>query len=126
MAVSLGGDTPTYRIVRFAASALPNHLPEMAKVELKQMAGKDWGEFPRITTGPGTIEHAGETIVAEVCQAHACNDQGLLVVADLSKRTLYAAWKLRDRKIAVSPVIGDWPERAKVEIRRWAKAWTSP
>jgi hypothetical protein len=34
MAVSLGGDTPTYRIVRFAASALPNHLPEMAKVEL--------------------------------------------------------------------------------------------
>jgi DNA helicase-2/ATP-dependent DNA helicase PcrA len=35
MAVSLGGDTPTYRIVRFAASALPNHLPEMAKVELR-------------------------------------------------------------------------------------------
>jgi hypothetical protein len=93
---------------------------------LKQMAGKDWEEFPRMTTGPGTIEHAGEIVVAEVCQAHACNDQGLLVVADPSKRTLYAAWKLRDRKIAVSPAIGGWPERAKVEIRRWAKAWTSP
>ncbi len=93
---------------------------------LKQMTGSDWGEIPKIATGPGEFEYSGEFAVAEVCQAHNCGQQGLLVVADLPKRVLYAAWKLEGKKIAVSPAIGSWPERAKVEIRRWAKAWNSP
>lgn len=90
----------------------------------KMVLGSDFTQFQQLMSGVGSGEFKGDDFVGTACRQHACLDEAGLVFLSSSDRRVYAAWKPDGQKIAVFPApVTDWPEKAKAELREWAKQW---
>ncbi len=90
----------------------------------KMVLGSDFQQFQELMTGVGSGQFKGDDFVGTACRPHACLDEAGLIFLSSSDRHVYVAWKPVDGKIAVFPSpVKDWPEKAKVELREWAKQW---
>lgn len=90
----------------------------------KMVLGSDFEHFRELMTGVGSGSFKGDDFVGSACRPHACLDEAGLIFLSSSDRRAYAAWKPDGGKIAVFPSpVQDWPEKAKAELREWAKQW---
>ncbi|MGX5721729.1 hypothetical protein [Shinella zoogloeoides] len=91
---------------------------------LKMVLGSDFEHFQTLMTGVGSGEFKGDDFVGTACRPHACLDEAGLIFLSSGERRAYAAWKPDGGKIAVFPApVKDWPEKARAELREWAKQW---
>lgn len=103
----------------------PSELLDYAEIgkEIASMAGPDRALVNDILMGVGSGEFKGDYFVGLTCSRHMCLDQEGLVIADMQNKKIYLAWKPSGQKIKVNPLVKEWPEKAKAEIREWAAKW---
>lgn len=104
----------------------PSDAFENAEIaaSFKMVLGSDFTPFQELMTGVGSGQFKGDDFVGTACRPHACLDEAGLIFLSSSERRVYVAWKPVDGKIAVFPSpVKDWPEKAKAELREWAKQW---
>lgn len=87
------------------------------------LLGADKAVFEKFVVGIGSAEREGDLISGSACLKFDCPDSAALVVADTKARKLYLAWKPAGEKIAVRPVVGEWPEGPRKALREWAADW---
>lgn len=91
---------------------------------LKQLLGPDFAELQNLMTGVGEGHFTGDDFAATACRPHACDEEGAILFLSSSDRKAYVAWKPAGKKIVVYPSpVKTWPEKAKAELRTWAKQW---
>ena len=103
----------------------PGELLAFAEIgrEIASMAGADRELVNDILMGVGTGVFRGDYFVGTACTRHMCLEQEGLIIADMQARKVYLAWKPSGEKIKVEPPVKEWPEKAKIEIRKWAAKW---
>ncbi|MGR6430454.1 hypothetical protein ACU5AY_05990 [Rhizobium sp. PAMB 3174] len=90
---------------------------------MANLLGQDLPAFEAIITGVGGGAFKGDDYVGSACTRHMCGDEEALVFLSAAERQAYIAWKPSGQKILVRPPVGQWPEKAKVELRNWASKW---
>ncbi len=91
---------------------------------LADLLGSDFGNFQGVMAGVGAGEFKGDDYVGTSCRPHMCLDEAGLIFLSGRDRRAYAAWKPEGGKIVVYPSpVKDWPEKAKAELRQWARTW---
>jgi hypothetical protein len=91
--------------------------------DMAKLLGPDISAFEAIITGVGGGVFKGDEYVGTACTRHMCGEEEALVFLAASERQAYVAWKPAGRKIIVRPPVGEWPEKAKAELRSWASKW---
>ncbi|MBY2913965.1 hypothetical protein HF206_07500 [Rhizobium leguminosarum] len=92
-------------------------------VSIKNLLGPDFAWYQELMNGVAGGEFKGDDYVGTSCRPHMCSDEaGLLFLASRQK-AVYAAWRPDGKKIVVRPPVAQWPEKAKLELRAWAKRW---
>ncbi|MBY2943107.1 hypothetical protein HF264_25980 [Rhizobium leguminosarum] len=90
---------------------------------IKNLLGPDFAWYQELMNGVAGGEFKGDDYVGTSCRPHMCSDEaGLLFLASRQK-AVYAAWRPDGQKIVVRPPIKQWPEKAKLELRAWARKW---
>jgi hypothetical protein len=126
-------------IVRFAPttgagwnalrSRLVQHPSELLQhSEFSSLLGKLLGHsryssLPRILTGPGNVQYESNTLIAEACQAHSCNDTSALIAIEIASQRVAIALKDGSNARFVVPRDDEWPDVAKPYLRRWRAKW---
>lgn len=90
---------------------------------IKGLLGSQFGMFQQLMTGVGSGEFKGDDYVGTACRPHMCMDEAGLLFLSAHDRQAFAAWKPDGGKIVVFPPVKQWPEKAKSELRLWAKKW---
>lgn len=106
--------------------AHPSDAFENAEIaaSFKMVLGSDFERFQELMTGVGSGQFKGDDFVGTACRPHACGDEAGLIFLSSNDRRVYVAWKPLGARIAVFPApVKDWPEKAKAELREWAKEW---
>jgi len=91
--------------------------------QIKQLLGSDFDKFQTILTGVGSGEYARGDYFGQSCTPHSCTLEEAIIFLSYSDRKVYAAYKLNGQKIKVFPVVKEWPDKAKAELRSWASKW---
>jgi hypothetical protein len=118
---ALGWDSLRERSMSHPSEAFAN--AEIAS-SLSALLGADFDHFQDLMAGVGGGEFKGDDFVGTSCRPHACLDEAGMIFLSSRDRRAYAAWKPEGRKIVVYPApVKDWPDKAKVELRRWAQSW---
>ena len=82
---------------------------EVAAQAYAEMGNDQAAVLPLINeVGSGTFD--GDIYVGNGCRPHACPDAGVLILANISSRKVYMAWKLEGRPIVVRPQLATWPK----------------
>ncbi|MFN7090294.1 MAG: hypothetical protein ACK4P4_07065 [Allorhizobium sp.] len=91
---------------------------------LSDLLGTDFEQFQNLMAGVGSGQFKGDDFVGTSCRRHICLDEAGLIFLSGREQRAYAAWKPEGGKIIVYPApVKDWPEKAKVELREWARTW---
>jgi len=101
------------------------NLPEYADLDhlINERVGALRPVFLRLTSGPGNVGYHGNLFIGTSCQAHACDETGLLVVADISTKRLFVAMKDQKGSPTFSPSFSEWPSGAGSELGRFRQKW---
>jgi hypothetical protein len=92
---------------------------------ISKTLGRDFNHFQQLMTGVGSGEFKGDDFLGSACRPHACMDEAGLLFLSAHDRRVFAAWKPEGQKIVVYPSpVKDWPDKAKNELRAWAKKWS--
>lgn len=91
---------------------------------LKNVLGADFGHFQQLMAGVGSGEFKGDDYVGTACRPHDCPAEGGMIFLSPSLKRAFAAWKPEGGKIIVYPSpVKDWPEKARLELKNWARDW---
>lgn len=85
---------------------------------VRKLTGRQYGEFALRLRVASEVEQKGSYLVAQGCQAHACNsDQGFVVV-DRKTHTVFLAMR-SDRKLTIWPALAKWSAPARQHFEAW-------
>lgn len=91
---------------------------------LSDLLGADFQHFQSLMAGVGSGQFKGDDFVGTSCRPHMCLDEAGIIFLSGRDQRAYAAWKPEGGKIIVYPSpVKDWPEKAKAELRQWARRW---
>jgi len=91
--------------------------------QIKQLLGGDFVKFQEILTGVGSGEYLNGDYSGPSCTPHSCTFEEAIIFLSYNDRKVYAAFKPDGQKIKVFPVVTEWPDKAKAELRSWASKW---
>lgn len=90
---------------------------------VRTLIGPDFEYFQELMTGVGSGEFKGDDFVGSACRPHNCDEEAGLLFLSRQDRGVFAAWKPEGKGIVVYPNVKAWPEKAKGELRTWARQW---
>lgn len=90
---------------------------------IHSLVGSNFEYFQELMTGVGSGDFKGDDYVGAACRPHNCDQEAGLLFLSAQDRQIFAAWKPEGGKIVVHPNVKAWPEKAKAELRVWAKQW---
>lgn len=91
--------------------------------QIKQLLGSDFHKYQTILTGMGSGEYSRGDYFGQSCTPHSCTFEEAILYLSYSDKKVYAAYKLDGQKIKVFPVVKEWPDKAKAELRNWSRKW---
>lgn len=91
--------------------------------QIKQLLGSDFEKYQAILTGVGSGEYSNGDYSGQSCTPHSCTFEEAIIYLSHSDKKVYAGYKLDGQKIKVFPVVKEWPDKAKAELRSWASKW---
>jgi hypothetical protein len=91
--------------------------------DIEHLLGDRFSEFEKIMVGTGSGQFKGSDFVASACTAHMCGMQEGIVFLSAEDRQVFAAWKPYNQNIVVFPSVKQWPEKARLELKKWAGKW---
>ncbi len=92
--------------------------------QIDRLAGSDKELVRSILSGTsGEGGHDGDIFVETACSPHNCGSEEGIVVADLTSKKIFLAWKPLNQKIKVNPPVNTWPSNAKMKLRDWAQTF---
>lgn len=117
---TLGWDNLRERSLGHPSSAFAN---AGLAASIKVLLGPDFNWYQELMAGVGSGEFRGDDYVGTSCRPHNCMDEAGILFLSAREKRVYAAWKPEGRKIVVVPLVKEWPEKAKAELRQWAARW---
>ncbi|WSG95377.1 hypothetical protein U8P76_23710 [Rhizobium johnstonii] len=90
---------------------------------IKDLVGADFFWYQELMNGVAGGEFKGDDYIGTSCRPHMCSDEAGLLFLASGQRAVYVAWKPDGKKIVVRPSVNEWPEKAKVALRDWARRW---
>lgn len=111
--------------LREKSASHPSELIGFGEIaaQIDALLGADRNVFSDIITGVGSGSFDGDYFVGSACTRHLCQEEEALLVASISDKRVFLAWKPQGEKIVVRPLLKQWPERAKAALRDWAAKW---
>lgn len=105
--------------------AHPSEILESAEIAgvLTRLVGRDYPAFREQLGGLGSARYQGDFLIGSACVKLDCEQTGAFTGLDLQTRAVYAAFKPYEGRIAVYPLLAQWPEPLRAGLREWAKAW---
>lgn len=91
--------------------------------QIKQLLGPDLDKFQGILTGIATGSYQNGDFIGHACTPHSCTVEEAIIFLSYADKKVYAAFKPDGQKIKVFPIVKEWPEKAKSELRSWSKKW---
>lgn len=91
--------------------------------QIKQLLVTDFEKYQAILTGVATGSYKNGDFYGHLCTPHSCTFEEAIIYLSYADRKVYAAFKLDGQKIKVFPVVKEWPEKAKSELRKWSSKW---
>ncbi|MDP9839870.1 hypothetical protein J2T09_004650 [Neorhizobium huautlense] len=115
-----GWDNLRERKLTHPADAFRN---QEVSASVRSLVGPDFDYFQELMIGVGSGEFKGDDFVGSACRPHNCDEEAGLLFLSRQDRAVFAAWKPAGKKIVVHPNVKAWPEKAKSELRIWARQW---
>jgi len=85
-----------------------------------RLTGKQYDDFALRLRVASEVEKKGDYLVAQGCQAHACNsDQGFIAI-DRKARAVFLAMR-SDKHLTTWPAAARWPAPLRDELKSWQK-----
>lgn len=91
--------------------------------QIRQLLGSDFDKYQVILTGVATGAYKNGDFVGHSCTPHSCTFEEAIIFLSYNDRKVYAAFKPDGQTIKVFPVVTEWPDKAKAELRSWASKW---
>lgn len=91
--------------------------------QIAALLAADLSAYRRVLSGTGSGEFKGDDYIGTTCEPHLCGIVEALVFLSAKDQRVFAAWKPNGKKIEVRPRVGEWPEKARLELKSWAAQW---
>lgn len=87
------------------------------------LLGAETENFTTILGGVGSGHFKGDDYVGVTCASHQCGSVEAFIYLFTREKRVFLAWKPSDEVVKVRPLVSEWPEAARNELKSWARKW---